>query len=815
MPRDALIRLRGGTAAEWAAANPVLAAREPALETDTGKEKRGDGTTAWNSLPYRGDPTKTPLPGTGINPLTGMFHVDGYGALGDGTTDDGPAIQACFDAADGYLGSGTYNGSARGGKVWFPILSRSGSTFATYSTKQSLYVEARCVYESANGGVSAGGRVVRIKADPTGTYTNGEYTEKFLIKMGRQPASSTTIGNGSKAAQGYWGHGCHFLRFKLDCNNVAGLAGIHWMNAGETMLIDDVEISNTGITARTVADAVFNGTTTVTSASATFTDDDLRGTVSSTNTAAFPTFTDTAFTDLSYTLGGTTITTVAGNFTGLVGAEVKGGNIDVPWTATITSVGGGGLTAVLSDPVIATGSGKTATFGTPRTTRIAQVVNSTTVILDRPVRTSGSSQNLTVNRPRPGMQAHGFGAIARVGSLRGSNCSGYLLEIVDGQTGGSIDLLSADDCGGALRVRQSARGGNQYSLLVKNIKTENNVVDTSLDGMSKMDPVIMLDYNGMANVVVLAGTSSAGIRGARDLVRIQQNLGFSAGFPSVSLTNWEAGNPYNQQYNNVLNDLNTSTVIPAGSLYTGGGLRFYPSVDYTKDRYHLNGTQFCTGPVVLGTLGSGTSLYGGSGAPAFAAPLGSYYFRNDTPGTAAQRIYLCTTANTATTAAWTPHETVVADAQLPRRVVIDMDSQPNAMTQGTWTVAYYANAIKTTQGYNSSSAQNDEARWDPMLSKGTWRIDVNGIRDPGGAILTWDISYDGGTTFVGTNGTSGTLGTHDSYNASKSAEGYSYTGITVPTSGRAILRARVLTRNASNTTGWFMLLSSVTFVRTA
>jgi len=43
---------RADTAANFTAANPVLALREFARETDTGKFKFGDGSTAWNSLPY-------------------------------------------------------------------------------------------------------------------------------------------------------------------------------------------------------------------------------------------------------------------------------------------------------------------------------------------------------------------------------------------------------------------------------------------------------------------------------------------------------------------------------------------------------------------------------------------------------------------------------------------------------------------------------------------------------------------------------------------------------------------------------------------
>lgn len=47
------IQLRGDTATNWTSANPVLAEREMAIETDTNLYKIGDGVTAWNSLPYK------------------------------------------------------------------------------------------------------------------------------------------------------------------------------------------------------------------------------------------------------------------------------------------------------------------------------------------------------------------------------------------------------------------------------------------------------------------------------------------------------------------------------------------------------------------------------------------------------------------------------------------------------------------------------------------------------------------------------------------------------------------------------------------
>jgi hypothetical protein len=52
----ATIKLRRDTAANWTAANPVLALAEPGLEIDTNSIKYGNGVTAWNSLPYASVP---------------------------------------------------------------------------------------------------------------------------------------------------------------------------------------------------------------------------------------------------------------------------------------------------------------------------------------------------------------------------------------------------------------------------------------------------------------------------------------------------------------------------------------------------------------------------------------------------------------------------------------------------------------------------------------------------------------------------------------------------------------------------------------
>jgi len=50
MPRQSLIQLRRGTAAQWSSANPILANGEIAFDTTNNEIKIGDGVTAWSSL---------------------------------------------------------------------------------------------------------------------------------------------------------------------------------------------------------------------------------------------------------------------------------------------------------------------------------------------------------------------------------------------------------------------------------------------------------------------------------------------------------------------------------------------------------------------------------------------------------------------------------------------------------------------------------------------------------------------------------------------------------------------------------------------
>jgi hypothetical protein len=61
MPAQTVIKFRRDTAANWTSVNPVLAAGEAGLETDTGLLKYGNGTSTWTALSYPSNSNTTYL----------------------------------------------------------------------------------------------------------------------------------------------------------------------------------------------------------------------------------------------------------------------------------------------------------------------------------------------------------------------------------------------------------------------------------------------------------------------------------------------------------------------------------------------------------------------------------------------------------------------------------------------------------------------------------------------------------------------------------------------------------------------------------
>ena len=117
------LQLRRDTAANWTSVDTILLAGEMAVETNTGKFKVGDGTTAWTSLAYS----------SGIQGLTGADGANGT----DGATWLSGAIDPTTEGADGdfYLNTVSYDVFKKVSGAWgTTLLNIKGDTGATGAT---------------------------------------------------------------------------------------------------------------------------------------------------------------------------------------------------------------------------------------------------------------------------------------------------------------------------------------------------------------------------------------------------------------------------------------------------------------------------------------------------------------------------------------------------------------------------------------------------------------------------------------------------------------------------------------------------------
>jgi hypothetical protein len=159
------IQIRNGTAAQWTSANPVLAAGEVGIENDTRKQKFGDGTTAWNSLPYSGGGTVSSVGGTGtVNGITLTGTVTSTGNLTLGGTLTGVNLTSQVTGALPLANGGTGQTTAISAfNALAPSQSgNSGKYLTTDGTNSS--------WGTVSGGGSPGGATTNIQFNSSSTF---------------------------------------------------------------------------------------------------------------------------------------------------------------------------------------------------------------------------------------------------------------------------------------------------------------------------------------------------------------------------------------------------------------------------------------------------------------------------------------------------------------------------------------------------------------------------------------------------------------------------------------------------------------------
>jgi hypothetical protein len=125
-----IIQHRRGTAAQWTAANPVLALGELGLETDTLKVKFGTGVAAWASLAYLTAAELSTKANTVHTHTTG--DITDMTAVGDSlaTATTAAAARAAIGAGTSDLAIGSTGSTAKAGN-WFPSFAEVTGTLGT------------------------------------------------------------------------------------------------------------------------------------------------------------------------------------------------------------------------------------------------------------------------------------------------------------------------------------------------------------------------------------------------------------------------------------------------------------------------------------------------------------------------------------------------------------------------------------------------------------------------------------------------------------------------------------------------------------
>ena len=194
------IQTRRGTAASWTSTNPTLAAGEIGFETDTGKFKIGNGSTAWAALAYS----------AGATAVTYLFNATSGQTTFSGADANGLTLAYTVGAEQVYL-----NG----------VLQVRGSDY-TATNGTSIVLASGALTSDVLNVIAYSAMTI------TDTYTQAQADAKFVQQTNNFFAGKNKVINGDF---GIWQRGTSF----------SGVGGYGVYNAADRFRISSIGNSST------------------------------------------------------------------------------------------------------------------------------------------------------------------------------------------------------------------------------------------------------------------------------------------------------------------------------------------------------------------------------------------------------------------------------------------------------------------------------------------------------------------------------------------------------------------------------------------
>jgi hypothetical protein len=173
------IQARRGTAAQWTSANPTLAAGEWGYETDTGKVKIGNGSTAWNSLGYTG--------AGDIEGVTAGTGISGGGTSGTVTVSIDTSVTADLTTAQTLT-----NKTLTDPKINLALNAQTGTTYTFVLTDNGKLVTAS----------NAATQTYSIPTNASVAFPTGTQINIIQIGAGQVTINAVTSGTTTIASTG-------------------------------------------------------------------------------------------------------------------------------------------------------------------------------------------------------------------------------------------------------------------------------------------------------------------------------------------------------------------------------------------------------------------------------------------------------------------------------------------------------------------------------------------------------------------------------------------------------------------------------------